>query len=80
MQVDSQTVSFVVSTGAAAAPLTVLDTPAVGHFSDNLLDLAPCSSLTLTFTSTEGPLKAEELSKALKVLTLAANQPVTLAS
>lgn len=74
VQVDNQTVAFTVSNAAAAAPLTVLDTPAVGHFSDNLLDLAPCDTVRLTFKSTDGALDAKDFASGLSVQTLYSNQ------
>jgi hypothetical protein len=74
VQVDNQTVAFTMSSAAAAAPLTVLDTPAVGHFSDNMLDLAPCDKVILSFRSTDGPIDAKEFASGLSVQTLYSNQ------
>lgn len=53
-QVSPEKVSFVVSTDRAAALLVVIDSEVKGHLSDNMFNLAPCSSATLTFTAPRG--------------------------
>lgn len=59
-------VSFDVSTDGAAALLVVLDTPLRGRFSDNMLNLAPCQSVRVTFTGGRGArVSASELEAAL---------------
>ncbi|GBF90838.1 beta-mannosidase [Raphidocelis subcapitata] len=68
-QVTPESVSFVVSTDRAAALLVVIDSDLKGRLDNNMINLAPCSSATLTFTAPRGGAVGHKALKASLAVT-----------